>query len=352
MAFQMSLWEVNGQKLNACQTTVLSNEKRLEDWIEGDTSLMGMDILLIGRQVRTRYGGYVDLLGIDLEGNLVILELKKDKTPREVVAQILDYASWARELSPAELGALAEQYLKRRLSDAFAERFCTPIPAAINVSRRLIVVASKLDDSSERIVQYLASEHSLDINVVFFNCFVVNGKEVVGRSWLMDPEEVEQRSDARRKLPWSGGWFVNVGECDYRNWDDNHRYGFIAAGQGTVYSKPLTKLEVGDKIFAYLKGRGYVGYGEITSPACMAKDFMVEGKPLLDLKLVAPSMASNWEDPELSEWVVGVKWLRAYPREQAKTFPGVFANQNVVCKLRQEQTIDFLKREFGIEAAV
>ncbi|QDU25826.1 hypothetical protein ETAA8_08980 [Anatilimnocola aggregata] len=352
MSLQMSLWEVNGKALKACPVEVLDDEMRLEDWIENDTSLLGMELLLIGRQVQTRYRGYLDLLGIDSEGNLIVLELKKDKTPREVVAQILDYASWAKELSPAEVGALAAKYLKRSLSEAFAERFGSPIPTAINVSHRLIIVASKLDDSSERIVQYLASEHSLDINVVFFNCFTVNGKEVVGRSWLMDPEEVEQRSEARHKLPWSGTWFVNVGERPFRNWDDFRKYGFTSAGQGAVYSRPLIKLEVGDKIFAYLKGYGYVGYGEITSTACMAKDFMVDGKRLLDLPLVAPSMNSNSDDPELSEWVVGVKWLCSFPREESKTFTGVFANQNVVCKLRHEQTLDFLKREFGLDEAV
>jgi len=32
----------------------------------------------------------------------------------------------------------------------------------------------------------------------------------------------------------------------------------------------------------------------------------------------------------------------------AKTFKGVFANQNIVCKLRHEETVDFLIREFGI----
>ena len=35
-------------------------------------------------------------------------------------------------------------------------------------------------------------------------------------------------------------------------------------------------------------------------------------------------------------------------REQAKNFKGVFANQNVVCKLRDERTLRFLERESGL----
>jgi hypothetical protein len=35
---------------------------------------------------------------MDRRGDLIILELKKDKTPREITAQILDYASWVKDL--------------------------------------------------------------------------------------------------------------------------------------------------------------------------------------------------------------------------------------------------------------
>ena len=39
--------------------------------------------MLIGRQVRTGFGGIIDLLAIAPDGSLVLIELKRDKTPRE-----------------------------------------------------------------------------------------------------------------------------------------------------------------------------------------------------------------------------------------------------------------------------
>jgi RecB family endonuclease NucS len=48
--------------------------------------------LIIGEQVQTK-SGYLDFLGIDKNGNTVIIELKRDKLPREVIAQTIDYAS-------------------------------------------------------------------------------------------------------------------------------------------------------------------------------------------------------------------------------------------------------------------
>ncbi|MEN8219622.1 MAG: P-loop NTPase fold protein [Pseudomonadota bacterium] len=137
---------------------------------------------------------------------------------------------------------------------------------------------------------------------------------------------------------WTGYWFVNVGDWGYRTWEDNRKYGFISAGQSVAFKR----LSVGDKIYAYVKERGYVGFGEIIKEAVMIKDFMVPKESLLPAKLNAAG-----ENSENEQWVVSVKWLKTVPKEQAKTFSGVFANQNVVCKLRHEQTLRFVHKHFG-----
>jgi hypothetical protein len=160
-----------------------------------------------------------------------------------------------------------------------------------------------------------------------------------------------QRNDSREPAPWSGYWFVNVGEGPHRNWDDNRRYGFIGAGQGEIYSRPLQNLRPGYTIFAYMSGLGYVGYGEVLRPAEPIKDFIVDThhKRLLELSLDAPKADENSGSLDLSEWVVPVRWIQTFDRENAKTFRGVFANQNIVCKLRHEKTIEFLRGEFGAD---
>ena len=45
--------------------------------------------------VPTDLGKSIDLLGVDREGNVVVVELKRDRTPRDVVAQALEYAAFA-----------------------------------------------------------------------------------------------------------------------------------------------------------------------------------------------------------------------------------------------------------------
>jgi len=346
------MWKVDQGRLVQVPSSRLDQERRLEAWIEGDPTILGIDLLIIGRQVHSPHGGILDLLAIDEEGNVVIVELKRDRTPRETVAQILDYASWVHTLTTRDVHAHASQHFMSRGTSAdfaatFRDRFGVGLPEKLNSKQRLLIVASEFDDSSKRIVQYLSKVYALDINTAFFGFYRDDDREFVTADWLMDEDEVRERSEARIQAPWSGHWYVNVGDSTSRSWEDARRYGFVAAGGGSWYSEPLKKLEPGARIFAYQKGYGYVGYGIVTKPAQIATDFTVNGKELLSLSLQQPNLAHDRDDPEQAEYVVGVEWKKTVPLSGAKTFAGVFANQNIVCRLRHEPTLEFLNQQFG-----
>ena len=63
------------------------------------------------------------MLCIDRDGALVVVELKQGRTPREVAAQALDYASWAKTLEAGDIERIAKEYLGGSLEDALQERF-------------------------------------------------------------------------------------------------------------------------------------------------------------------------------------------------------------------------------------
>ncbi len=351
MSLSMKLWRVSGEALSEIETAYIDDEASLEDWIVKNPGLLGLELLIIGRQVMTDFSGRIDLMAIDRQGDVSIIELKRDRTPRDVVAQVLDYGSWVRGLGYRELSAIAAEFLKKELSVAFMETFGQGVPEHVNVNHRMLIVASEFDDSSQRIVEYLAEEYQININAIFFTVFQDASGKILGRAWLMDPEDVQDRAVARKQSPWSGYWFVNVGEGPHRNWEDNVKYGYIGAGQGPKYSEPLKKLKAGDEIFAYMKGLGYVGYGVVIDGAQMVKDFIVDqdGHTLLDKPLKAPNASDNRDDPQLSEWAVHVDWKKTCSRDNPRYFKGLFANQNIVCKLRHQPTIEFLKSEFGLD---
>ena len=94
---QVRLWEITPErKLSEIQARHSGLEQWLEDWLASDISAVDSSLMVIGRQVVTGFGGVIDLLCIDKNGDLVVVELKSGRTPRDVTAQALDYSSWVK----------------------------------------------------------------------------------------------------------------------------------------------------------------------------------------------------------------------------------------------------------------
>ena len=196
MAQKIRLWAVvDNQTLKGVPESDIGLEKRLHDWLEKDIAVLDPDLLVIGREVRTQYGGGIDLLCIDRDGGLVVVEIKQGRTPREVAAQALDYASWVKDLEAGDIERIAEEYprLGGSLEDALQERF-GEVPDALNESHRALIVAEAIDDSTERIVRYL-SELGVPINVATVQAFRdANGQEMLARVFLVEPDVARDRA--------------------------------------------------------------------------------------------------------------------------------------------------------------
>ena len=193
MPDQIRLWEISKDQLNEITQSKLDLESRLETWLDNDISILADDLLAIGRQVITDYGGKLDLLCIDRNGDLVIVELKKDKTAREVIAQALDYASWVKDLSNERVREIANAYLLTKngsnLENAFCEKFSSEFPDILNAQHNIIIVAAQIDSSSERIIKYLSETYGVRINVATFQYFCdSSGRELLARKFLMEAE--------------------------------------------------------------------------------------------------------------------------------------------------------------------
>jgi len=78
-------------------------EKNPEYFFEKST------ILIIGRQITTNLNSFIDLMGIDGSGNTLVIELKRDKTPRETIAQLLEYASFVERLDYSQLNEIYQE---------------------------------------------------------------------------------------------------------------------------------------------------------------------------------------------------------------------------------------------------
>lgn len=200
MAEEVRIWSLMGESTPVeIARSTLDPEARLEGWLEKDIDMLDPALLVIGRQIETDFGGTIDLLCVDETGDLVVVELKRDRTPREITAQVLDYGSWASDLSHDEVIAIAERkFGPGRFEEAFLTRFETDLPERFNQSHRLLIVGSRVDPGSERIVRYLSDVHGVNINVATFQYFKqTDGAELIARIFLIEPSQVERQTRAR-----------------------------------------------------------------------------------------------------------------------------------------------------------
>ncbi len=113
MPVKHAIWKV-GDKPAPLSASRLASEQQLEEMIVQDPTIVSGEWMLIGQQEITNHGGRIDLLAIAPDGSLVLVELKRDKTPREVVAQALDYASWVEDLGLERIATAASPKTARR----------------------------------------------------------------------------------------------------------------------------------------------------------------------------------------------------------------------------------------------
>ena len=355
MPIQHAIWRV-GDKPVPLSASRLPSEQILEDMIVSDSRILSSEWMLIGRQEVTTNGGRIDLLAIAPDGSLVLIELKRNRTPREIMAQALDYASWVEQLTPDKIAQIYQRFSNGgNLDGAFRERFGAELnEETLNESHQIVIVAAELDDSTERIISYL-NARDIAINVLFFQVFQHGDEQLLSRAWLIDPGETQANVATATKTkgerePWNGEHYVSFGD---RSWEDALQYGFISAGGGSWYSQTLKLLSPGDRVWVKIPKVGYVGVGRVTEAVRPVKEFRVQTgsgeRPALDVLKDADRYKRNADDPEKAEYFVRVAWLDTVPESKAVNELGLFGNQNTVCQPttpKWRHTVERLKTYF------
>lgn len=351
MAVQHGIWKIGAQP-QALKPVKLDTELLLEEQISKDISILNANWLLIGRQVYTDFGKPLDLLAIDASGSLIVIELKKHRTPRDVVAQTIDYASWVESLSSNRIVSIYKQFAEkydlseRNFDQAFQAKFgYLPSEQDVNSSHQMVVVAAELDASTERIISYLNDKANVAVNAVFFSVFEDGGNQYLSRAWMIDPGETEEKAiNVGSKGQWNGEYYGSFGPS--YSWEDARHHNFICAGGGNWYSKTLFMVEPGDRIWVNIPKTGYVGVCEVTDRAVVADEFI---QPAMELSGHYRTAADNGEDN--ADYFVPVKWIKAVPENEAVSEVGLFGNQNSIARPRADKwrhTVERLSNIWGL----
>ena len=157
--------------------------------------------LVFGEQVWTK-SGPLDYLGIDNNGNLVIVELKRDKLARDVLAQVIDYASDVANWDIEKLNEICLTFSAYSLEDYITDHFenIELDDLVINKAQRLLLVGFSIDEALSRMIEWLSSKYDVGINAIILNYVKTSsGNELLSRTVII-PEEIEKEKTNKKKF--------------------------------------------------------------------------------------------------------------------------------------------------------
>lgn len=140
------------------------------------------EIRLLGSEIRLPSGGRLDLLFVTSKGNLILVELKRERSHREAIAQLFDYASDIQSMSFAELMNRIGKNIKtpielceelfEDISEEAKEEFERMIRTTMTEpkSLKLVLVSYSFGEDTIRVVSWLRKA-SFDINLIEFDYF-------------------------------------------------------------------------------------------------------------------------------------------------------------------------------------
>jgi len=359
--------------------------KDLQEWIINEPRVLGEDLLII----TSEFAGFrdtqdrLDLLAIDRSGELVVIELKRDAADRTPDLQALKYASYCSTLTAEDIQQEYREFHSNRRSEnlrptdvgkQFTE-FLTEYPDEIIMSGegwaefqldnrpRILLAAGEFGTEITSPVMWLVQEYGMNISCVRLDVYSDDGDVLISSRQVIPVPETEDYMTKRRKKKgsqtdqeaWNGmDFYVSFGEGEHRRWADAKQYGFVSGGQGKWYSQFLDNLEEGKRVFAYIPGTGYVGYGTVESEKTPVTDFTVEHdgeeRKILDVPLEAPAMDENADSEKDREYLVRIDWEEKRSKENAFWRSGdeIFSSQLTACRLKDQDTLELLYDEFDI----
>ena len=197
-------------------------ETDLEQWLEANPGGILEDgtLLIIGRQVPADLNKSIDLLGVDREGNVVVIELKRGRTPRDVVAQALEYAAFAARLDMDELEGIyrdsreySQDPLEMDLASRHREYFNQAEAVAFNRDQRIVIVGQQVTPEIRQTALFLGDK-GIQVTCVEFTFFqAAGGGRLLSQEIVVGREHKKPRGTTKRQSPFSSeGEFMDA--CD------------------------------------------------------------------------------------------------------------------------------------------
>ena len=145
----------------------------IQEWIEKTPSVLGQELLVIAKELPLPSGIRLDLLAIDKQANLVIIELKRDESGRNVEWQAIKYASYCSNFSPDDIFDCYAQHLQSDTDEAqlSIEEFIDEEIDSLNQNQQIILVAKEFHSDVVSAVLWLR-DYGIEIKCIRLRPYV------------------------------------------------------------------------------------------------------------------------------------------------------------------------------------
>ena len=209
----MKLFKINSEgkfvRFNEEPFKDSQREANLENLLEDNPEYFfeGSRILIIGRQVSTNFNKIIDLLGLDQYGNTVVIELKRDKTPRDTIDQLIEYAAFVDNLDFEQLNQIYQNYTGEEVDlDEYHKHYFKELnqteKTSWNKASKLVIVASNITKEIQQSALYLRKK-GIDVFCVEFKYFKDSaGGQLISSDFIIgDDNYIKQNIETGTQLP-------------------------------------------------------------------------------------------------------------------------------------------------------
>lgn len=177
----------------------------LQEWVLKHPEIIGTDVMVVTSEFdrwRKSSGAQqldrLDVLGLDSDGRLVVVEIKRGPAPDTTDLQAIKYAAMASRFEPDSIAEAHVRYLKQRGVEVsttealhrFELHTGSPLSSDILRAPRMVLIANSFPFSVTSTAVWLA-EMGVDITLVQFQAYKLPSSVVIAASQLFPIPDLE-----------------------------------------------------------------------------------------------------------------------------------------------------------------
>lgn len=179
----------------------LKERQHIEEWLRKNPEIMGEELLIIGHEYDDfENNERIDLLAIDKEGNLVVIEVKRDNSGISVDFQALKYVSYMSRRTLKEIIEIYSKYIDdnslqldpiQEIMEFLNVDDESLLNDMINNTQRIIIIGKEFDKRVLSVCAWLY-ENGINVKCISIKPYKYNEEIFIDTNQIIPPEKIEE----------------------------------------------------------------------------------------------------------------------------------------------------------------